>query len=256
MQVIILGSGTAIPMKGHGSPSLAVFVDQSPILFDMGPGTLCRMARLGIGPEKIKRIFLTHFHPDHTADLIHFLFACKNPEILKRRSPFLISGPSGLGKFVKALQCAYPKWLNFPPEIMRIEELPITEGIEHNHGLYRIKAAPTHHTSRSLAYRIEDTSGNAIVISGDTGYSEPVIRLAGGAELLVLEAAFPDNLPAEGHLTPSLAGRMAHLAGVKRLVLTHFYPECLKTDIAAQCRKTWAGELTLAEDLLKIQIGG
>jgi len=58
----------------------------------------------------------------------------------------------------------------------------------------------------------------------------------------------------EGHLTPSLAGRMAHLAGVKRLVLTHFYPECLKTDIAAQCRRTWHGELTLAEDLLQIQI--
>jgi len=35
MEVIILGSGTAIPMKSHGSPSLAVFVNQSPILFDM-----------------------------------------------------------------------------------------------------------------------------------------------------------------------------------------------------------------------------
>ena len=87
MKVIILGSGTAIPMNDRGSPSLALFVDDRPILFDMGPGTLGRMARLGIGPEKIEKIFLTHFHPDHTADLIHFLFACRNPEILKRRSP-------------------------------------------------------------------------------------------------------------------------------------------------------------------------
>jgi ribonuclease BN (tRNA processing enzyme) len=73
MRVIILGSGTAIPMKDRGSSSVAVFVGRSPILFDMGPGTLGRMARLGMGPEKIESIFLTHFHPDHTADLIHFL---------------------------------------------------------------------------------------------------------------------------------------------------------------------------------------
>jgi ribonuclease BN (tRNA processing enzyme) len=254
MQVNILGSGTAIPMKDRGSPSLAVFLDDHPILFDMGPGTLGRLARLGMGPEKIEKIFLTHFHPDHTADLIHFLFACRNPDILKRRSPFLVSGPLGLHKFIKALQSAYPDWLNFPPETMRIEELSCTENTERNHGHYRIKTAPTHHTPQSLAYRIEDNTGKTVVISGDTGFCEGVIHLAKKADLLILEAALPDGHPMEGHLTPSLAGRMAHLAGVKRLVLTHFYPECLKTDIASQCRRTWQGELTLAEDLLQIRI--
>ena len=49
MHVTILGSGTAIPMRGRGSPSLAVFMDDKPILFDMGPGTLGQMVRLGIG---------------------------------------------------------------------------------------------------------------------------------------------------------------------------------------------------------------
>jgi ribonuclease BN (tRNA processing enzyme) len=254
MKVIILGSGTAIPIKDRGSPSLALFVDDHPILFDMGPGTLGRMARLGMGPEKIEKIFLTHFHPDHTADLIHFLFACRNPEILKRRSPFRISGPAGLHHFIKALQSAYPDWLNFPSETMQIEELSSTENREQNHGHYRIRTAPTNHTPQSLAYRIEDNAGKAVVISGDTGFCDPVIQLAKEADVLILEAAFPDGYPVEGHLTPSLAGRMACLAGVKRLVLTHFYPECLKTDITAQCRKTWHGELTLAEDRLQISI--
>jgi len=254
MKVIILGSGTAIPIKDRGSPSLALFVDDHPILFDMGPGTLGRMARLGMGPEKIEKIFLTHFHPDHTADLIHFLFACRNPEILKRRSPFRISGPAGLHLFIKALQSAYPDWLNFSSETMQIEELSSTENREQNHGHYRIRTAPTNHTPQSLAYRIEDNAGKAVVISGDTGFCNPVIQLAKDADVLILEAAFPDDYPVEGHLTPSLAGRMARLAGVKRLVLTHFYPECLKTDIAAQCRRIWHGELTLAEDLLQILI--
>jgi len=45
---------------------------------------------------------------------------------------------------------------------------------------------------------------------------------------------------------PSEAGEAAAKAGAKRLVLTHFYPECNGVDIEAQCRKTWQGPLTLA----------
>lgn len=254
MKIVILGSGTAIPLKDRGSPSLAVFLGDNPILFDMGPGTLGKLARLGIGPEKIEAIYLTHFHPDHTSDLIHFLFACRNPGILKRRPPFSVYGPKGLERFINALQSAYPGWLEFPDRTMRVEELSGHEKTWHNHDHYRIRTAPANHTPQSLAYRLEDDTGKAVVVSGDTAYSESVIELAKGAHILVLEAALPDHQPMDGHLTPSQAGRMASLAKVKRLVLTHFYPECLRTDIAAQCRNTWPGELTLGEDLLRIRV--
>lgn len=254
MKITILGSGTAIPMVDRGPSSVAVFINKDPVLFDMGPGTLSRMARLGLAPENIKTIFFTHFHPDHTADLIHFLFACRNPKILNVRSPFSIYGPSGLNRFIKALQQAYSHWLSYPDEIMSVIELPCTENTWQNHAGYRIRTAAVNHTPESLAYRLEDAHGKAVVISGDTAYSESLIRLAKGADLFILEAALPDSHPAKGHLTPSAAGQMAHLAAVKRLVLTHFYPECLETDIASQCRKTWHGELTLAEDLLQIVV--
>ena len=254
MKITILGSGTAIPMKDRGSPSLAAFVDDRPVLFDMGPGTLRQLARLGISHVKIRDICLTHFHPDHTADLIHFLFATHNPTGLQKRSPFTVYGPAGLSGFIRTLQRAYPKWLNIPEEIMRIQELGTNGNDEWDHGSFRIKTASSNHTPDSLAYRIEDREGKRVVFSGDTGFCDDIIQLAKGAELLIIEAAFPDGHAVEGHLTPSLAGRMAHLAKVKRLVLTHFYPECLKTDIAAQCRKTWDGELTLGEDLLQIRV--
>jgi ribonuclease BN (tRNA processing enzyme) len=105
-----------------------------------------------------------------------------------------------------------------------------------------------------VAYRLEDPAGKSAVYSGDTGFCEEVVQLARGANLLILEASFPDGQEVEGHLTPSQAGRMASLATVERLVLTHFYPECLATDIAAQCRKTYGGPLTLATDFLRIRV--
>lgn len=254
MQITILGSGTAVPLTDRGSPSVALSIEGKTLLFDMGPGTMRQLARIGKSVEQIDHIFLTHFHPDHSADLIHFLFACRNPEIMKKRNPFSISGPVGLVKFIDRLQCAYPRWLNLPSGIMQTDEFSSTGNTRRDYGLFYLISAPTLHTNNSLAFRIESRSGKALVISGDTGFSKEVIDLANGADLLILEAAVPDGNEVEGHLTPSQAGRVASLSGVKHLLLTHFYPETLKTDIAGQCRKTWSGELTLGSDLLQLRI--
>ena len=62
----------------------------------------------------------------------------------------------------------------------------------------------------------------------------------------------PDGQKVEGHLTPSLAGQIAQAAGVKRLVLTHFYPACETVDIENQGRTTYNGELYLARDFMTL----
>jgi ribonuclease BN (tRNA processing enzyme) len=72
--------------------------------------------------------------------------------------------------------------------------------------------------------------------------------------LLICESALPDALKVPGHLTPSLAGKIAAEARVGKLVLTHFYPECDYEDMAGQCRRTYGGPLVLAEDLMEIDV--
>ncbi|RLB88140.1 MAG: MBL fold metallo-hydrolase, partial [Deltaproteobacteria bacterium] len=79
-----------------------------------------------------------------------------------------------------------------------------------------------------------------------------LVSLSTDADLLICESAMPDGMKVPGHLTPSLAGRIAAEAGVKRLVLTHFYPECESVDLYEQCRKTYQGPLLLARDLMEI----
>ena len=254
MELIILGSGTAIPLNHRASPSLALVIDGQLILFDMGPGTLRHLTKAGLNHKEIRRIFITHFHPDHTAGLIHFLFTTKSPSILKKRDPFVIAGALGLKEFIKRLQEAYSDWLNLPTEIMKIEELDVNQSNIMNYPGFRITAQPVNHTPESLAYRVEDQQGKSFVYSGDTGFCEELVDLAKGTDLLILESSFPDGEEVEGHLTPSQAGRIATLANVNRLILIHFYPECLTTDIAAQCRKSYGGELILGSDLLHLHI--
>jgi len=73
--------------------------------------------------------------------------------------------------------------------------------------------------------------------------------------LLICESAMPDEQKVKGHLTPSLAGAIAEKAHVRKLVLTHFYPECDKVDIIEECRKSYAGDVIAAEDLMRFEMG-
>ncbi|MFC1819547.1 MBL fold metallo-hydrolase [Thermodesulfobacteriota bacterium] len=254
MKLIILGSGTCIPLPNRASPSLVLFADDNPVLFDMGPGTLRQLSRIGIKHDKIQQIFITHFHPDHTADLIHFLFATRNPPTLENRDPFIVTGPKGFKDFLKNLQGAYGRWLDIPPELMTIEELDISKTATRSYGNYNITSQPIAHTENSLAYRVYNNTGESFVYSGDTDLCDEIVDLAKDCDLLILECSFPNREAVEGHLTPSKAGRIASLAGVKKLLLVHFYPEVLATDITGDCRKTYGGELILGRDMLHISI--
>jgi ribonuclease BN (tRNA processing enzyme) len=254
MHLIILGSGTGIPMTQRGSPSLLFYADEGPILLDIGPGSLRQLSRVGIPFEKVNRIFATHFHPDHIADLVHFLFATRNPSVLDKRAPFVITGPQGLKDLLGMLQRAFGHWLDISSDIMTVDELSIEKPDRRHFSSFQVISQPLKHTPHSVAYRFELLSGKSFVYSGDTGFCSEIIELARGAELLVLECAFPEGRRAEGHLTPSEAGQIGTSAKVGRLLLLHFYPETLKTDIAAECRRTYQGELILGSDLLHLSI--
>jgi len=117
-----------------------------------------------------------------------------------------------------------------------------------------IKTLPLEHTPESVGYRIASPQGRTVVYAGDTDYCPNIVELARGADLLLLECSFPEGRKVNGHLTPSLAGRIAQEAECRRLVLTHLYPPCDQSDIRGDCRKVFDGEVLLAEDMMRITI--
>jgi ribonuclease BN (tRNA processing enzyme) len=123
----------------------------------------------------------------------------------------------------------------------------------------------------AYAYRL-DAADRSIVISGDTAYSEDLIALAKGADVLVHEALFlpaVDRLVARvpnasslrdhliaSHTSAEDCGRIATAAGVKTLVLSHFVPpddphvtEQMWLDAA---RQHFKGKIIVGRDLLEI----
>jgi len=255
MEIIILGSGTAVPLADRASPSIAVFINTAFLLLDIGPGTVRQLAAAGLTHEDIDYVAVSHFHPDHTADLVHLIFATRHPPVLNKRKPCTLIGPKGFSRFLELLKRPYGTWLDLPKEVMEIEELETEQRDGRQFKGFSLISAPVWHTPQSIAFRIEDDAGNIMVYSGDTGYCEGIVDLARDADLLILESAFPDGQGVEGHLTPSQAGAIAADSGAKKLVLTHFYPECLESDIEGQCRKSYQGELVLGLDLMHLTVG-
>ena len=120
----------------------------------------------------------------------------------------------------------------------------------------------------SFAYRF-DTAKGSVVFSGDTKYSENVIRIAQGADVLVHEVINLELIQRFGHTTPALmthledshtttsqVGQVATRAGVGQLVLTHLVPSNpLQIPDAvwhAQCSADYRGPVHVGNDMDRI----
>ena len=255
INVTILGSGTCVPSLKRSSCSVLMQIGASRLLFDSGPGTMRRLLEAQTTIFDITHIFYSHFHPDHTGEFVPFIFATKYPDGSRRKIPLMVAGGRGLLNFYEGLKSVYGHWIELTPGLLEIIEFDDKNADKITFEDFSVHTAPVQHNEESIAFRVISTDGFSAVYTGDTDYSETIIDLAKNADLLICECALPDKLKVKGHLTPSLAGDLAAKADVRKLVLTHFYPECDKEDIAAECRQTYSGPLVLAEDLMEIEIG-
>jgi len=255
IKVTILGSGTCVPSLKRSSCSVLMQIGRSRLLFDSGPGTMRRLLEAETSIFDISHIFYSHFHPDHSSEFVPFIFATKYPDGSRRKTPLTVGGGRGFLDFYERLRSAYGSWIELAPDLLNMIEFDNKKSDHLQLDDFTVETAPAAHNEESIAYRITSADGSSAVYTGDTDYSETISDLAKKADVLICECALPDRLRVAGHLTPSLAGDLAARADVGKLVLTHFYPQCDKTDIEAECRKTFAGPLVLAEDLMEIEIG-
>ena len=254
LSVTILGSGTCVPSLKRSSCSVLMRTGDNILLFDTGAGTMRRLLKAGVEIFDVSFIFYSHFHPDHTGELAPFLFSNKYPDGSCRKKPLTLVAGNGFLKFYENLKLVYGHWIELDTNLLDIIELDNTRHDTRWFNDFKVETLPVEHNPESIAYRITGAGGLSVVYSGDTDFSDNLVVLSKDADVLICESALPDELKVKGHLTPSLAGEIASRANVRKLVLTHFYPECDQADVKKECRKTYSGPLVLAEDLMTIEI--
>ncbi|HEX9652269.1 MAG TPA: MBL fold metallo-hydrolase [bacterium] len=250
MELIIIGSGTAVIQPRRGPSGYVLRNREDIYLIDGGSGTLRRAAEIGISYKDIDKIFYTHLHPDHTIDLVPFLFATKHTPQFTRTKALEICGPRGFRDFYNRFTELFSRRMLEADYEIVISEF---EAQRVSFASWQLETALMKHATNAIGYRFE-VDNKTFVYSGDTDYCAGIVNLARHADLLLLECSFPDHMKVKGHLIPSETGKIAAEAGVKKLVLTHFYPPCDEEDMVTPCRKYFDGEVMLAEDSKRILI--
>lgn len=248
MNIYILGSGTCIPNKRRGSSGYYLEINDKKILLDCGNGTTWKLEHIGVSFTDIDYIFITHFHPDHTSDLIPFLFANKYSYDRRRDKDLYIWGGKGINDFIESLNLIYNDWLK--PEKLFVNEITDSK-IQFND--FCVEVLNSLHTDNSLIYKITSAE-YTLVYTGDTDYFKGLEEISRHADLLLIECSSVDNKKIKGHLTPSEIIKLARISNPKKIVLTHFYPDCDDFDIVKQIQSEVDSEVIKAEDLKVIYL--
>lgn len=109
-QIVLLGTGTPNADPNRFGPAIAVVVNDTPYVIDSGPGVVRRAAAAaqngikGLAVEKLRRLFITHLHSDHTTGLPDFIFT---PAVLERDAPLEIFGPPGTKRMTDFIMKAF-----------------------------------------------------------------------------------------------------------------------------------------------------
>lgn len=267
LRVHLLGTGSPLPETFRFGPSTLIEAGQQKFLFDAGRGVIQRMYTLGIPFNDVDKLFITHLHSDHTIGIPDLYLT---GWLRGRKQPLRVWGPPGTAKMMTELSDAFDYDIKSRLDQNAGSQVQVTEinvGKVYDKDGVKITAFLVDHppVEPSFGFKLE-YKGRTVVLSGDTRYSEEVIKQAKGADLLVHEvAAASDKLMKTSavvskilakHTLPEEAGKVFTQAAPRMAVYSHIVLFGVSAkELEARTRTTYKGPLVVGEDLMTFDIG-
>ena len=247
MKLTVLGAGTFYSQLGRTGSSYLIEFDDQKIVFDMGRGTIRNLLDLEQDLFAIQHVFITHVHADHLLELIPWMIQiAKDIYDERQHEVYYVYGPAGFKKSIFSLYEAYANNTSKLEPVFEFVEL--TEEQLINKG-WKLTTHKCDHIPDKLclAYRLE-ANNKVFFYSGDSGYTNNLVVGAKDADLAIIEACIPNI---DGHMNATEAGKIATLANVKKLLLTHV-DKLYLTDVDNDVKKTYTGWYKIAQDKQEI----
>ena len=149
MEITLLGTGCMVPTKDRNASGIYIEIEGKGILFDCGEGTQRQMSIAGIPRTKIKYIFISHWHADHTAGLLGLIQTIGS----STEDPNLeIFGPTGTKEMFRNLMnaCVFENRMN-----IKVHEFncPKEKTIFKNE-LFSVKSINLNHSVPCIGFKI------------------------------------------------------------------------------------------------------
>lgn len=224
MKITFVGTGDAFGSGGRMNTCFHVETVAFNFLIDCGAGTLSGLKKFKLVPDLIDVIFLSHFHGDHYGGLPFFLL---DAAVNERKKLLTIIGPQGCrAKVVQLLDLLYPGTEVL--EKLQVEFIAYESDTSFVHDHFTLLAIPVVHTEASLPHGLRiETAGRVISYSGDTEWTDNLLRLAEDADLFICECNF-FSMQVKGHLSFQVLKEKIPELRSKRIILTHLGNEMLE----------------------------
>jgi ribonuclease BN (tRNA processing enzyme) len=225
VRIKFLGSGDAFGSGGRLQTCIFVQSDDTGFLLDCGASALISMKQFGVSPLDIDSILITHLHGDHFGGIPFFIL---DSQLISRRTePLLIAGPPGLEeRITRAMEINFPGSSKIRQKFDIIfKELP--EAVSSRVGTINVTPSGVVHGSGAPSYALGvEVAEKTIVYSGDTEWTDSLIKGVDGADLFICETYYYDK-KMKNHLNyQTLLDHRSDLS-CKRIIVTHMSQDML-----------------------------
>ena len=183
---------------------------------DPGPGALIYSLKMGLNPQKIKAVLVSHSHPDHYTNA-EILIEAMTRGMLKKRG--IVAAPRSVLFGNEESGPAISRYHQKMPE----EVIEVKPGVVFQVGNTRIVTTEAKHSDPdAVGFRFEIPEAGDIAYTSDTEYFEGVGKAYEGVRLLILCVMRPSGKPWMGHMTPEDAIKIVEEVKPEMAVATHF----------------------------------
>lgn len=218
--VQFLGSGDAFGSGGRLQTCILVQDDNWRGLIDCGASALIGLKGAGVDPATIDAIVVSHLHGDHFGGLPFLLLDAQFNA--PRSKPLLIAGHPDLEARLRTATDALFPGSQRALEIVDVEFVTLAPSAVFPIGPAQIEVFEVSHYCGAppFAVRLTTPSGVIIAYSGDTEWTDELLRAAKDADLFVAETYFYDK-KIKWHLDYATLLEQRSRLGARRLIGTH-----------------------------------
>lgn len=257
--ITVLGSGAALPTGSRHCAAQAIHIHSSRLLLDCAEGTQDRIRQHHIKLQAFETILISHLHGDHLFGLPGLL---STMHLCGRTEPITVVAPKGGHESIETLLRLTGNHIDYP---INWVELNFAEGEQRviDHPRYEVTAFPLDHTVPTYGFRISERPMNqqyarTYAYCCDTAYNEAILPHIAGVDLLCIECTFANEMAdiatQRKHLTAGQAGRLASLAGVGQLLLTHISARYREPDVLLEQASAEFENCLIATDGMRMEI--
>ena len=251
MKLTILGSGYFIPTEKRNNSGYLLEIGSESVLLDTGSGTLRQLVKCGHSVWDITKIFFSHLHIDHLADLLPILFTRKYSQPENSEGELTLFGHKNIQNVITGFENLFGKWIindkyKYQPHCL--------EPGKYDFNAINLTVYKGNHADESLMYRFEDLSGKTLLYTGDTDLSDELLRAASGVDILLTELSCTDENPITGHLSPLKISKLLEECRPKLTLLSHLSPVTEKRTLIDTINVPLDCEIRIAEDFLTIDV--